>query len=597
MSSRPEVRVHPSLQGTMPSHSHSRTVGAHRTRPSMGHMHFLGMGGPSPSPVRQEAPSVPQFLPTVPVQSQQSERKAPFQPSWMTPAGTTSGASPSHAPRPHVQLPPSTLSALSELMSPPPEGPRSFLPDMTYMRTVSAPMDARPQFHRVSESVECVNDTEDEDGDDSAASQVVDVKILENRSDLTLQDVSNESVFTALAMRQKGSRLLQALLDEASPREIERIIDSLSEHQVRQVSCDMFGNHVVQRLVQTDECAVKVLAKIGATKTLTLMRHACGCRVLQHLLRHEHVQPTIVEVMKGRVPTLVSHRHAHHVVQQALRLCSMPLVAFVCDELFVKGDTHSWCTHDFGCRVVQRVVERHADWKETGARLISQLVALAPSLASDAFGNYVLQHLLQQGTAFADRVAKALLRADAGVLCRDRHASNVAEQCLIRCSSGTRSAMIEKLVQADLLKSLIVDRYGNYVLQRVLKVSPDQERKRFLCAVAAHASSSLLSQRFARHFASAVLQETGLPLSAYKPRERIERQKAGTPRNISRSKTRSIQSVQPAQQTPGSSQTSRTSQSAQQEHSDSGAASKSPGPEQPKKRKRRRRRRPKQQKD
>lgn len=52
-----------------------------------------------------------------------------------------------------------------------------------------------------------------------------------------------------------------------------------------------------------------------------------------------------------------------------------------------------------------------------------------------------------------------------------KYSSNVIEICLERCDPQTRSEFIVEISNSDKLANLIKHSYGNYVVQKALKIS------------------------------------------------------------------------------------------------------------------------------
>lgn len=57
--------------------------------------------------------------------------------------------------------------------------------------------------------------------------------------------------------------------------------------------------------------------------------------------------------------------------------------------------------HSYGCRIVQRLLE-HCTVPEVKQKIAAAILSATALLAPDQFGNYVVQHILKQGS-HADR--------------------------------------------------------------------------------------------------------------------------------------------------------------------------------------------------
>merc|ERR1712034_141775 len=101
-------------------------------------------------------------------------------------------------------------------------------------------------------------------------------------------------------------------------------------------------------------------------------------------------------------------------------------------------------------------------------------------LSNDIHGNYVVQKMVYYGnTEIRSRVIhKILLHVPS--LCCTKSGSNVLEKCLQNATHEESKAIVEKVVEnEEKLKNIISDKYGNYVVQKMLKTLPYEQRVEF----------------------------------------------------------------------------------------------------------------------
>jgi hypothetical protein len=110
-------------------------------------------------------------------------------------------------------------------------------------------------------------------------------------------------------------------------------------------------------------------------------------------------------------------------------------------------------------------------------------------LVQDPFGNYVVQYVLRLGLPAANDAVAGNLRGQLFHLSRQKFSSNVVEQCLMHASEGMQSVMVEELANADAVRHLVCDSFGNYVIQRALAVAKEPQFSLLLEAVRACMSS------------------------------------------------------------------------------------------------------------
>ncbi|XP_075483428.1 pumilio homolog 12-like isoform X2 [Primulina tabacum] len=126
-------------------------------------------------------------------------------------------------------------------------------------------------------------------------------------------------------------------------------------------------------------------------------------------------------------------------------------------------------TNRSGCCVLQSCVENHHG--EARDRLISEIIVNAVHLAGDPFGNYVVQHLL--GMRIPDVAAdlyKRFLGYFASLSC-NKYASNVVEKFLFHSGQMHAASITMELLTSPYATKLLVDPFGNFVIQSALKNS------------------------------------------------------------------------------------------------------------------------------
>ena len=97
---------------------------------------------------------------------------------------------------------------------------------------------------------------------------------------------------------------------------------------------------------------------------------------------------------------------------------------------------------------------------------------LPGSLLQDAFGNYVVQYVLELGQIEAGAAVMHALESHYAELSMQKFSSNVVEKCLKLGGLQTeRETVVREIIVSPLLPRLLQDSYGNYVVQSSLTIS------------------------------------------------------------------------------------------------------------------------------
>lgn len=96
----------------------------------------------------------------------------------------------------------------------------------------------------------------------------------------------------------------------------------------------------------------------------------------------------------------------------------------------------------------------------------------ARATTQDAFGNYVVQYVLELGQTEPSRGVMNNLAGHYAELSMQKFSSNVVEKCLkLGGLDPERHVIIREVLSSPLLPRLLQDSYGNYVVQSALAVS------------------------------------------------------------------------------------------------------------------------------
>lgn len=158
----------------------------------------------------------------------------------------------------------------------------------------------------------------------------------------------------------------------------------------------------------------------------SIARHTYACRVLQRALNYVTrlqaaslavrllLAPSLSsETTEEHVRTLATDQNANHVLQKFVAVLapgtdpgSLPIepcaeadAALTTLVQAFLGRVHVLATHAYACRVLQRLLERLP--ARTTRPLVNEVRADALKLMQDAYGNYVVQWLLQRNTSDA----------------------------------------------------------------------------------------------------------------------------------------------------------------------------------------------------
>lgn len=283
-----------------------------------------------------------------------------------------------------------------------------------------------------------------------------------------------------LSRQQAGCRLLQRLVENEPNRTLifNEVFESLN-----QLVTDAFGHHLCLKLLDFLQTAkrTKMLEQIKDDLVSTSL-NVHGTRVVQKMLECMDSSPEFAitaQAFDAFIITLAKDVYGMHVVLRCLhRIPAVPdkKDPNKTDNNFIfkqiTSNIVSVATHKHGCCVVQWCI----DYASPDQRkdLVKAIVINALELAQDAFGNYVLQQIMD--TAQPETLKKLChrLKGSMSKLAVQKFSSIVVEKTIEMCVES-RGEIIKELVCSSKIKRLLQDPYANYVIQKILSVTRQDE--------------------------------------------------------------------------------------------------------------------------
>ncbi|KAJ7937651.1 armadillo-type protein [Mycena leptocephala] len=270
---------------------------------------------------------------------------------------------------------------------------------------------------------------------------------------------------------QHGSRFIQNELSTASSEERQSVFDEIVSDNTLQLIQDVFGNYVIQKLT--------LLANI-------IEGH--GCRVVRKVIESilPNQQASFVRELGPDILRCVKDSNGNHVIQKVIERVSPEHLGFV--STFI-GHIFELASHSFGCRVLQRCLQHLPD-VQTRPLLDELLLNHTAPLMRDQFGNYVIQFIIEHGRAEYKAFVVAQLRGHLLFMARHKFASNVYEKALTYAYPEARQLLIDEIMAPPSkpdgttpIVAMMKDQYGNYVLQRALRVAEGDQKEALINTV------------------------------------------------------------------------------------------------------------------
>mmetsp|Transcript_27005 Transcript_27005/g.53925 ORF Transcript_27005/g.53925 Transcript_27005/m.53925 type:complete len:895 (-) Transcript_27005:326-3010(-) len=286
-----------------------------------------------------------------------------------------------------------------------------------------------------------------------------------------------------------GNYLFQKILERITPDERVTLVKSVSTRLVN-ASLNLHGTRSVQKIVEV--CAIdeeeneeeeeeeRKRAEEEAAK-----QDDDSDKSKKKKKKKDTAAKILTDALKPAAARLCIDSHGNHAIQRILLKLPYQYTQFIFDA--VAASVEDVARHRHGCCVIQRCL----DSRHSAARthLVTRIVEKSFELMQDAYGNYVVQYVLD---VCGDDEVHAICESVIGKVCLlaiQKFSSNVMEKCLERCTDRVREEYLNELNDSDRIRELMMDPFGNYVVQRALSVSTHAQAIRLVETMKPHLSS------------------------------------------------------------------------------------------------------------
>ncbi|KAL3655257.1 hypothetical protein CASFOL_001043 [Castilleja foliolosa] len=258
-----------------------------------------------------------------------------------------------------------------------------------------------------------------------------------------------------------------------SEQEIEMVFPQVVE-SLCNLMRNQFGSNFVHKLFVAcnEDQRTRIIMALTKSpyKLITICLNSHGARAVQKLLERLSTPQQISLVVSALSPgavTLAIDQNGHHVILYCVRSFPEEYNKPLFNE--IAGNCFKIATNKSGCCVLPPSVEySHGETRE---RLIREIIENVVHLSEDRYGNYVVQHIIGLGMQEVRAHLSRRLQGSFLSLSCNKHASNVVEKLLLESGENQAAAIIMELLKNPNAPMLLLDAFGNYVIQTALSVS------------------------------------------------------------------------------------------------------------------------------
>lgn len=337
-----------------------------------------------------------------------------------------------------------------------------------------------PQASRIScpvklqskTKLECKQKFKSSDACKSTFMKALETRLDEFSDDVVIAEILGKGKLPEVVRNQKGSRFIQEAYYTTTEEEKDQIFKEIKECW-RDLMLDKFGNYVIQKIFEHGpESQKEYFAQQlrGSMMSMSIDDH--GCRVIQKLLENlkSDTRNELVMEMHGNVEKLIYNRNGNHVIQKCLEYVPEKHLDFIIEE--ITENVYAFCKHKYGCRVVGKLIEFCKS--EEVDKIVEEVLPYVNELTFDASGNYVAQSIIMHGKTAHKKYIISMFKKDLLKYSTQKYASNVIECWFKYWSNAQRKEIVKELFKSTKtsacpLEKMLKDKFGNYVIQKMLE--------------------------------------------------------------------------------------------------------------------------------
>jgi len=204
-----------------------------------------------------------------------------------------------------------------------------------------------------------------------------------------------------------------------------------------------------------------------------LSRDPQGCRLVQGALEDASSDSALTNLaseLRGHIREATRCRHANHVVQKCITTLRPQAMKFIVEEIMERGPGTicQIARHEFGCRILQRLLEYCQPEQVKG--LVGHLLAEAIALSKHVYGNYVMQHVLEHGSPDHRHRLTMILKENAQDLAFENSAQAVMVKALCHGTPEDQIQLARALICNAVLVVMSKSRHGSTAVKLVLNI-------------------------------------------------------------------------------------------------------------------------------
>ena len=312
-------------------------------------------------------------------------------------------------------------------------------------------------------------------------------KVIRNDSKNRSRNYNYNEKIKYMLKDQNGSKYIQKKIEEKSPEFLHKLYEQI-KNNLYDIITDQYGNYVIQKFVDyCDKKQISILLKQLSLNTKNKKNNNLyeisinnyGTRAVQKIIENlsdymtEEDISIILKFIKGNVASMIKNINGNRVIQSIIEnIKNKSLLSSIYKEM--NENLLEIITTKSGCCVFKIILNNIT---EEDFNIMTDIVlSNKEKLINDEYGNFIIQRIIKIGNIkFNEKIFEYVKKNIVAFSCQ-KFSSNVVEACIsLGNGEKPRQDVINKLIEGNNINKLILDQYGNYIVQNALEKVKEKE--------------------------------------------------------------------------------------------------------------------------
>ena len=302
--------------------------------------------------------------------------------------------------------------------------------------------------------------------------------------------------FLDFAKEQSSCRFLQNKI-QSKPYLIQYFFP-LILNNVDELIIHPYGNYLIQNIFYyLSQNEILEFLKAIKNNITNISKNFIGTRVIQKLIDFIHNENTMLMLLNSfsNYSKIINDVFASHIIIKLLSFKKIYIDSYIYEK--INDDLITISMNKHGCCIIKKILEYKSSFNDT---IINNIINNSLKLITDQYGHYIILYIIQSNMKSYKQKLAATILPNFIQLSIQIYSSTVIEKCFEFCEDDLKYMFYQCLMNLNTMKILICDKYGNYVVQKAILKTPNDNMRFYLFQIVSSIINDIQNNIFGRQF-------------------------------------------------------------------------------------------------